>query len=71
MELVEFLGRYMIRELSPRLRSPAWAAREAIVAAAMATSDDLQRWERAFEATATRPATFLAPMFTAVGRRQA
>jgi hypothetical protein len=37
----------------------------------MATSDDLQRWERAFEATATRPATFLAPMFTAVGRRQA
>jgi SAM-dependent methyltransferase len=71
LELVEFRGRYVIRALSPRLRSPAWAAREAIVAAAMATPGDLQRWERAFEATATRPATFLVPMFTAVGRRQA
>jgi hypothetical protein len=71
LALVEFRGRYVIRELSPRLRSPAWAAREAIVAAAMATPDALQRWERAFEATATRPVTFLVPMFTAVGRRQA
>jgi SAM-dependent methyltransferase len=71
LELVEFRGRYVIRELSPRLRSPAWAAREAMVAAAMATTEDLRRWERAFEATATRPATFFAPMFTAVGRRPA
>jgi SAM-dependent methyltransferase len=69
LELVEFRGRYVIRELSPRLRSPAWAAREAMVAAAMATTEDLRRWERAFEATATRPATFFAPMFTAIGRR--
>jgi SAM-dependent methyltransferase len=70
LELVEFRGRYVIRELSPGLRSPAWAAREAMVAAGRATPEDLRRWERAFEATATRPATFLAPMFTAVGRRQ-
>jgi SAM-dependent methyltransferase len=28
LELVEFRGRYVIREVSPRLRSPAWAARE-------------------------------------------
>jgi SAM-dependent methyltransferase len=69
LEPVEFRGRYVIRELSPRLRSPAWAAREAIVAAAMATPEDLRRWERAFKATATRPATFFAPMFTAIGRR--
>ena len=38
LELVEFRGRYVIRELSPGLRSPAWAAREAMVAAGMATS---------------------------------
>ena len=69
LELVEFRGRYMIRELSPGLRSPAWAAREAMVAAAMATTEDLRRWDRAFEATAGRPATFFAPMFTAIGRR--
>jgi SAM-dependent methyltransferase len=69
LELVEFRGRYVIRELSPRLRSPGWAARGAMVAAGVASSEDLRRWERAFEATAARPATFFAPMFTAIGRR--
>jgi hypothetical protein len=73
LELVEFRGRYVTRELSPRLRSPAWAAREAMVAAGVASSEDLRRWERAFEATAAaaRPPTFFAPMFTAIGRRPA
>jgi SAM-dependent methyltransferase len=73
LELVEFRGRYVIREVSPRLRSPAWAAREAMVTAGMATTEDLRRWDRAFEATAAaaRPPTFFAPMFTAVGRRPA
>jgi hypothetical protein len=37
----------------------------------MATAEDLGRWDRAFEATASRPATFFAPMFTAIGRRPA
>jgi SAM-dependent methyltransferase len=73
MELVEFRGRYVIREVSPRLRSPAWAAREAMVAAGMATAEDLRRWDRAFDATeaAQRPPTFFAPVFTAIGRRPA
>jgi SAM-dependent methyltransferase len=71
LKLVEFRGRYVIREVSPRLRSPAWAAREAIVTAGMATAEDLRRWDRAFEATARRPPTFFAPMFTAIGRRPA
>jgi hypothetical protein len=69
LELVEFRGRYVIRELSPTLRSPAWAAREAMVASDRATAEDLRRWDRAFEATAQRPPTFFAPMFTAIGRR--
>jgi hypothetical protein len=69
LELVEFRGRYVIRGVSPGLRSPAWAAREAMVAAGMATAEDLRRWDRAFEATARRPPTFFAPMFTAIGRR--
>ena len=67
LELVEFRGRYVIRGV----RSPGWAAREAMVAAGMASAEDLRRWERAFEATARRPATFFAPMFTAIGRRPA
>ena len=71
LELIEFRGRYVIRELSPGLRSPAWAAREAMVAAGMATAEDLRRWDQAFEATAQRPPTFFAPMFTAIGRRPA
>jgi SAM-dependent methyltransferase len=71
LELVEFRGRYVIRGVSPGLRSPAWAAREAMVAAGMATAEDLRRWDRAFEATARRPPTFFAPMFTAIGRRPA
>ena len=71
LELVEFRGRYVIRGVSPGLRSPAWAAREAMVAAGMATAEDLRRWDRAFQATARRPATFFAPMFTAIGRRPA
>ena len=68
LELVEFRGRYVIRELSSGLRSPGWAAREAMVAAGRATAEDLRRWDRAFEATVRRPATFFAPMFTAIGR---
>ena len=71
LELVEFRGRYVIPELTSRLRSPGWAAREAMVAAGMASAEDLRRWERAFEATAQRPVTFFAPMFTAIGRRPA
>jgi SAM-dependent methyltransferase len=69
LELVEFHGRYVIREVSPGLRSPAWVAREAMVAAGMATAEDLRRWDQAFEATARRPPTFFAPMLTAIGRR--
>jgi Major Facilitator Superfamily len=48
---------------------PPCCAREAMVTAGVATAEDLGRWERAFAATATRPATFFAPMFTAIGRR--
>jgi SAM-dependent methyltransferase len=71
LELVEFRGCYVIREVSPGLRSPAWAAREAMVAAGVATAEDLRRWDRAFGTTAGCPATFFAPVFTAVGRRPA
>jgi hypothetical protein len=36
----------------------------------VATAEDLRRWDRAFEATgAARPASFFAPMLTAIGRR--
>jgi SAM-dependent methyltransferase len=73
LELVEFRGAYLIRPMPPGLRPPQWAAREAMVAAGVATQEDVARWAGAFDrldAAAARPTVFV-PMFTAVGRRPA
>ncbi|MGY1810020.1 methyltransferase domain-containing protein [Blastococcus sp. SYSU D00669] len=64
-------GRYTIIELPPGVRSPAWAARDAMVVAGVATADDVARWEAAFtreDVSAVRPVYF-APVFVAIGRR--
>ena len=55
------------------MRQPPWAARDAMVAAGLATEHDLARWAGAFDrldAAARRP-TLFAPMFVALGRRSA
>jgi SAM-dependent methyltransferase len=73
LELVDFRGSYLIRPMPPGIRPPSWAAREAMVAAGLATDQDVARWAGAFErldAEPTRPTVF-APMFAAVGRRLA
>ena len=73
LELVDFRGSYLIRPMPPGIRPPPWAAREALVAAGLATDQDVARWAGAFErldAEPTRPTVF-APMFAAVGRRPA
>jgi SAM-dependent methyltransferase len=73
LELVDFRGSYLIRPMPPGIRPPPWAAREAMVAAGLATDQDVARWAGAFErldAEPTRPTVF-APMFAAVGRRPA
>jgi SAM-dependent methyltransferase len=62
-------GRYAIVSLPPGLRSPAWAAREAMVAEGVASQDDVRRWEDALtraDAAPDRPTLFL-PSFVAVG----
>ena len=73
LELVEFRGRYVIRPLTAAIRGPSWAAREAMVAAGVATQEDVRRWDLAFQAvqSAPVPPTFFAPFFFAVGRRPA
>ena len=73
LELVEFRGRYFIGQPPAGVRPPAWAAREAMVAAGTATPDDVRRWDRALQevAAAPVPPTIFAPFFTAVGRRPA
>ncbi|MGH3902233.1 MAG: class I SAM-dependent methyltransferase [Pseudonocardiaceae bacterium] len=57
--------------IPPQLRTPAWAARDALVAARLATGKDLRRWAAAFErvdALPTRPWMTVAS-FMAVGRK--
>lgn len=73
LEVVSFTGTYNIIESPPGVRPPAWAARNAMVAAGAASAQDLERWAAAFERTdaaATRPQVF-APSFVAVGRQAA
>jgi SAM-dependent methyltransferase len=73
LELMEFRGSYLIGPMPVGMRPPPWAAREAMVAAGVATPRDVARWASAFarfDAAANRP-TLFAPMFAAVGRRPA
>jgi SAM-dependent methyltransferase len=71
LEVLEFRGRYSIFQPPPGIRPPSWAAREAMVAAGLATEDDVRRWDRAFAEASPVPPTIFAPIFTAVGRRPA
>ncbi|MGI9032365.1 MAG: methyltransferase domain-containing protein [Acidimicrobiales bacterium] len=73
LDPVDHQGRYQIVTLPPGLRSPPWAAREALVAAGVATALDVERWNAAFERVdraEPRP-TMFAPLFFALGRRSA
>jgi SAM-dependent methyltransferase len=70
LEVLDFRGRYQIVTFPPGLRPPAWAARDAMLAAGVVTTADLERWEQGLaelDAVPDRPTGFL-PVFTAVGR---
>jgi SAM-dependent methyltransferase len=72
LALIEFRGAYLIKPIPAGLRSPAWAARDAMVASGAATRSDIARWAEAYDrldAAETRPTQFV-PMFAAIGRRQ-
>ncbi|HEX2047463.1 MAG TPA: methyltransferase domain-containing protein [Acidimicrobiales bacterium] len=71
LEDVQHHGRYQIFPVPPGMRPPPWAAREVLVAAGLATEDDLDRWNAAFEHVdrlQPRPFAF-TPFFFAFGRR--
>jgi SAM-dependent methyltransferase len=70
LEVLDFRGRYQIIPAPPGLRPPAWAARDAMLAAGIVTTADLDRWDRAItdlDAAPARPTLFM-PLFTAIGR---
>ncbi|MGN6160136.1 MAG: methyltransferase domain-containing protein [Marmoricola sp.] len=71
LEVRKFSGTYNIVTVSPGMRSPSWAAREAMVAAGTVTRAEVEAWAAALERTdrsSTRPVTFL-PFFVAIGQR--
>jgi SAM-dependent methyltransferase len=70
LEVLDFRGRYQILPAPPGLRPPAWAARDAMLAAGIVTTADLDRWERALTELDDRPdrPTLFMPVFTALGR---
>ena len=69
LEVLEFRGRFNILKPPPGLRPPPWAAREAMVAAGFASSDDVERWAAALDRVDTSSPTVFVPLFSAVGRR--
>jgi 2-polyprenyl-3-methyl-5-hydroxy-6-metoxy-1,4-benzoquinol methylase len=71
LEPVEFRGRFDIVAAPPGVRPPSLAAKDSLVAAGLATDDDVARWEAAlnrFDSLDPRPLVF-APIFCAIGRR--
>ena len=71
LSVVEFSGRYAITPMPPGMRGPAWAARDALVIAGLATDDDLARWEAAYtrlDRAEQRPTAFI-PAFVAIGQK--
>lgn len=71
LETFDHQGRYNIFTPPPGFRPPSWAARDALVAAGLATADDIGRWRSAFDrldAAPQQPTAFV-PLFFAFGRR--
>ena len=73
LDVVDHRGRYQILTAPPGLRPPAWAARDAMLAAGVVTTADLERWEREIADLDSRPErpTLFVPLFTAFGRSPA
>ena len=57
---------------APRMRPPAWPAREAMLADGIVDEGVVHRWETALDRLDSAPArpTIFAAQFTAIGRRE-
>ncbi|MDQ2790005.1 MAG: hypothetical protein DLM60_13150 [Pseudonocardiales bacterium] len=72
LDVLEHRGRIQMITPQPGQRGPAWAARESMVAAGFATTEDLLRWGKAYTERDTgqcQPTYFLV-RFVAIGRRR-
>ena len=72
LKVVAYEGRYVIVTPPPGLHPPAWAARESMMAAGVATREDVARWEEALERmdhSTVRPTVFVSNFF-AIGLKE-
>jgi 2-polyprenyl-3-methyl-5-hydroxy-6-metoxy-1,4-benzoquinol methylase len=69
LEVVAYRGWYNIVRPQGEVSPPAWAARNAMVAAGFASPDDFPRWEAGLARLRAIGPTIFAPVFGAVGRR--
>jgi len=71
LERVDHRGSYHIVQSQPGLRPPAWAARDAMIAAGVADADDVARWSAVLDKIDEddRQFTLFVPQFWAIGRR--
>jgi SAM-dependent methyltransferase len=70
LEVVAYQGWYNIVRPEGNVRPPSWAARDAMVAAGIATADDVARWDAALERIVGQRPVIFATLFGAVGRRR-
>jgi precorrin-6B methylase 2 len=71
-EVLDYRGYFEIAAPPPGFRPPAWAAREMMVEAGLATPEDVERWGAAFDQfdRGDFPGlTNFIPIFCAIGRR--
>jgi hypothetical protein len=69
LQVVAYRGWYNIARPQGIVRPPSWAARDAMVAAGIATAEDIARWDAALQRVAAQSPAIFAPLFGAVGRR--
>jgi SAM-dependent methyltransferase len=71
LDVVAYRGWYNIVNPQGGVRPPSWAARDAMVAAGIATDEDVARWGAALDRMLPQSPTVFAPLFGAVGSRPA
>jgi hypothetical protein len=72
LTIESYACRSPVLRVPPGVRPPAWAAREEMVAAGLASETDIKRWQEAFSRldSAKRRPWLFAPNFVAIGRRR-
>jgi FkbM family methyltransferase len=72
LTVVAHEGHYSILTPPPGVHPPSWAARDSMVAAEVATADDVARWEKALgrmDRSTARPTVFVSTFF-AIGLKE-